>query len=80
MVIRHAVSLRGGAEATSLAEIPRFARNDLSGQIASVTLFPRNDTLFNAFALVYLFIGPGEPTVVELGLLDDVKLDYLKIG
>jgi len=36
--IRHEVSLRGGAEATSLAEIPRFARNDLSGQIAQPAL------------------------------------------
>src|SRR3972149_6946429 len=33
VAIRHAVSLRGEAEA--IPEIPRSARNDLSGQIAS---------------------------------------------
>ncbi len=47
--IRHAVSLRGVAEAT--AEIPRFARNDLSAQIASVTSLPRNDASFHALVL-----------------------------
>src|SRR3972149_4400238 len=55
--IRHEVSLRGAAEATSLGEIPRFPRNDLPGQIAEPALrkpegvapLPRNDSLLNAY-------------------------------
>ncbi len=42
--------MRGAAEA--ICEIPRFARNDPSGQIASVTSFLRNDTVFDAFVLM----------------------------
>jgi hypothetical protein len=63
VAIRHAVSLRGTFallsvdSAEAVCGIPRFARNDPSGQIASVTSFPRNDMLFNAFAIDSIGVG-----------------------
>jgi len=39
-----------------ISEIPRFARNDPSGQIASAPAAPRNDKVFNAVALEPIFI------------------------